>query len=366
MRWWCGNWVKEIAGLDARAASDDELCSAAVTLAELSSSVTTGLRHVLAELDARGVTDREDGLATGSWLAREAKVPKGWARREVNVARKLRTLADVDDAAVDGRITAHHAAVLADAYTSRVADSLVGLQAELIAEAGELGFEPWRALVRSTAALLDDDGAFDPDEDLARNQLHLVDTIDGITFVDGQLVGEHALTVTQALNAKADELFRRFSADHERCPDLAVPDRKTLLALALVELCRAGFAVDINTTRPPRPEVTLIVGADEPDETTDTRGVKLQDGTTRVLRCDPDLYAVVVDSLGQPIDLGRLVRLATTAQRRALTIRDGWCVFPGCDLPIQWCDAHHVDHFEHGGPTDLSESRSAVSSSSSA
>ena len=81
---------KEIAGFDARTASDDELCSAAVTLAELSSSVTTGLRHVLAELDARGVTDREDGLATGSWLAREAKVPKGWARREVNVARKLR------------------------------------------------------------------------------------------------------------------------------------------------------------------------------------------------------------------------------------------------------------------------------------
>ena len=229
----------------------------------------------------------------------------------------------------------------------------MGLQAELIAEAGELGFEPWKALVRSTAALLDDDGAFDPDEDLARNQLHLVDTIDGITFVDGQLVGEHALTVTQALNAKADELFRRFVADHERCPDLAVPDRKTLLALALVELCRAGFAVDINTTRPPRPEVTLVVGTDEPDDTTDTRGVKLQDGTTRVLRCDPDLYAVVVDSLGQPIDLGRHVRLASTAQRRALTIRDGWCVFPGCDLPIQWCDAHHVDHFEHGGPTNL-------------
>ena len=211
---------------------------------------------------------------------------------------------------------------------------------------------------------LDDDGAFDPNEDLARNQLHLVDTIDGITFVDGQLVGEHALTVTQALNAKADELFRRFAADHERCPDLAVPDRKTLLALALVELCRAGFAVDLDTTRPPRPEVTLVVGADEPDETTDTRGVKLQDGTTRVLRCDPDLYAVVVDSLGQPIDLGRHVRLASTAQRRALTIRDGWCVFPGCDLPISMVRRSSCRRFRAWRPNGFGESRPVVSSPS--
>ncbi len=43
----------------------------------------------------------------------------------------------------------------------------------------------------------------------------------------------------------------------------------------------------------------------------------------------------------------------TNSRRRALTVRDGGCVFPGCNAPAAWCDAHHVNHFEDGGPTDL-------------
>jgi hypothetical protein len=41
------------------------------------------------------------------------------------------------------------------------------------------------------------------------------------------------------------------------------------------------------------------------------------------------------------------------AQRRALAIRDGGCVEPGCTAPPEWCDAHHKWHWAHGGPTDL-------------
>ncbi|HET9633086.1 MAG TPA: HNH endonuclease signature motif containing protein, partial [Terrabacter sp.] len=42
------------------------------------------------------------------------------------------------------------------------------------------------------------------------------------------------------------------------------------------------------------------------------------------------------------------------AQRRALAQRDGGCSYPGCTIPPQWCDAHHVVHWLHGGATDLS------------
>jgi hypothetical protein len=94
------------------------------------------------------------------------------------------------------------------------------------------------------------------------------------------------------------------------------------------------------------------VRADEPGApTTSVTGARLQDGTTRTLCCDPDLYAVVVDSLGVPLDLGRHVRLASTAQRRAVAARDGGYVFPGCDAPIAWTDNHHVHHHRNGGPT---------------
>jgi Domain of unknown function (DUF222)/HNH endonuclease len=55
----------------------------------------------------------------------------------------------------------------------------------------------------------------------------------------------------------------------------------------------------------------------------------------------------------QPLEVGRATRVVSPAQRTALTVRDGGCVFPGCDRPPGWCEAHHLRHWLHGGPTDL-------------
>jgi hypothetical protein len=46
-------------------------------------------------------------------------------------------------------------------------------------------------------------------------------------------------------------------------------------------------------------------------------------------------------------------RVVTPAQRQALAVRDGGCVFPGCRRPQGWCETHHVRHRLDGGPTDL-------------
>jgi predicted restriction endonuclease len=40
--------------------------------------------------------------------------------------------------------------------------------------------------------------------------------------------------------------------------------------------------------------------------------------------------------------------------RRAVIVRDRHCRFPGCDRPQSWCDAHHVEHWAHGGTTSVS------------
>ncbi len=34
-------------------------------------------------------------------------------------------------------------------------------------------------------------------------------------------------------------------------------------------------------------------------------------------------------------------------------LRDEHCQYPGCRAPVSWCDIHHLDPWEHGGPTDL-------------
>ena len=65
------------------------------------------------------------------------------------------------------------------------------------------------------------------------------------------------------------------------------------------------------------------------------------------------LPPVLGGALSQPLDVGRATRVVQPAQRSALAVRDGGCVFPGCDRPLAWCDAHHLRHWLDGGPTDL-------------
>lgn len=55
------------------------------------------------------------------------------------------------------------------------------------------------------------------------------------------------------------------------------------------------------------------------------------------------------------LDLGRSVRTATPAQRRALGARDRGCVWPGCTIPARWCEVHHVPGWVHGSRTDVAE-----------
>ena len=55
----------------------------------------------------------------------------------------------------------------------------------------------------------------------------------------------------------------------------------------------------------------------------------------------------------QPLEVGRATRVVQPAQRTALTVRDGGCVVPHCSRPLAWCEAHHLVHWVHGGPTDL-------------
>ena len=158
--------------------------------------------------------------------------------------------------------------------------------------------------MRMLIALADEDGGHDPAQDLATNKL--LDRRDPRR--DPAPVRATGRRARPDREARHRHESRRPVPPLQRRPRPAAPTsrcphRATLRALALSELSRAGGAVDIMATRPPRPEVTLVVRADEPDApTTTVTGARLQDGTTRTLCCDPDLYAVVVDSLGVPLD----------------------------------------------------------------
>jgi hypothetical protein len=82
-------------------------------------------------------------------------------------------------------------------------------------------------------------------------------------------------------------------------------------------------------------------------------GTLLGPETVRRLTCDGGVVPVVVGAEGQILHFGRTRRWFSSAQIRALWLRDRHCTFPGCRVPASWCDAHHVRHWVDGGSTDV-------------
>lgn len=73
--------------------------------------------------------------------------------------------------------------------------------------------------------------------------------------------------------------------------------------------------------------------------------------TARRLSCSCKVVTALTKQ-GEPLNIGRSSRAIPTGIRRALTIRDGSCQFPGCDCHTH-LDAHHIVHWANGGDTSL-------------
>jgi len=375
-------------------ASDDEVLAGVVEVHRALAALETVAAHLLAETQVRGLTDRCFGVKTAKWVAGQAKVDHRPVGRRLRMGLWLRRLSEVDAAVADGRLTSDHAAVLAEAVANpRIGDQIAATQNIWVDQAAETSFVDWRHQLRQTVALLDQDGGYDPDKDRDRNRLRFTTLDEGITRLAGDLVGVEALDVRQLVEAEADRRFHQLKNDENRSRDLPMPGRATLLALALAELVRRGAVVDRDATDGPVVDITLIVEATKRnridlDALIDTPAVGAVDGsdpfdphrrpdpignplldhggpahtendhfldpvTAECLLCDPVITALIVDRLGVPLNMGRQVRLANRRQRRALAKRDGGCIFPGCDCPVGWCDAHHVTWWDNDGPTDI-------------
>ncbi|GAA1850847.1 DUF222 domain-containing protein [Microbacterium koreense] len=67
--------------------------------------------------------------------------------------------------------------------------------------------------------------------------------------------------------------------------------------------------------------------------------------------CADVIQRVATDPGGRIVRLGTEERVFNRRQRRAIAVRDGGCVIPGCGVPAAWCEIHHVIEHAHGGPT---------------
>ncbi len=68
--------------------------------------------------------------------------------------------------------------------------------------------------------------------------------------------------------------------------------------------------------------------------------------------CEVGHVEVTVSACGNPLDVGRSQRLFTPAQKLALAVRDGGCMWPGCSARASYCESHHIIPWSQGGTTD--------------
>jgi len=364
----------------------------------------------LAALDAQGAAGAEQGeraASTASWLRRRLRLSASAASGAVRAARALfrGPLTRTAEALVAGEVSVAHARVLADGTHDLAPQVAAEAEPVLVELAGRLDPPHLRRAVAQLCLVADPEGADRQRErQLERRGLWVSPTFDRMVAVNGLLEPEAGATVLAAL----EPLARPASAEDGRSGSQRNADALAELARRSLEggwLPKAGgvrpqllVTVELDSLlgRPGR--VGGDLGWVGPLDAEGCRRLACDGAVTRVLvsrqlgdvgagerplpgdggslaqapvaaqGLQEDLRAGVAarlraaaamlpPTLGgapcQPLEVGRATRVVAPAQRAALAVRDGGCVFPGCDRPLAWCGAHHLHHWVDGGPTDL-------------
>ena len=186
---------------------------------------------------------------------------------------------------------------------------------------------------------------------------------DGMTRLNALLDPEAGAIVRNTLTHKAQALLRR-DQDNDETGTRSYQQR---LADALTAICtnprngnpNSEDSEDGEGSAKGRREPTVVVGIQLADLQAGRDGTAYGTGpisaeTVRKLACEGAIIPIVLGSNSVVLDMGRKTRLASHHQRLALAARyDNHCAVPGCDRPFEWCHIHHIDHWEHGGPTNL-------------
>ncbi|MFI8632475.1 DUF222 domain-containing protein [Microbacterium sp. NPDC077663] len=160
----------------------------------------------------------------------------------------------------------------------------------------------------------------------------------------------------------------RFMTAGERAESEAlVGDDRTNEQLSydvLVDVLRAGAlatAKDVFGAREPGVRVIVTDAAADPLGRHGATGI-VEDGGSALpgsvvdrAQCAGGRIRIDTDAAGKPLAVGRDERLFTRAQRIALAARDGGCLWPGCERPPSYCEAHHRVPWSEGGVTDTDD-----------
>jgi hypothetical protein len=389
------------------AASDDELLEATARAGDVARAVEAFLVEAVGEIADRSRSAvREERLTTRAGCRNVTELVQRLTRCAPGTAAKLERAATAtapawDPVTGDGmpaRLPAMRE-VLLDGETGvdgvlAVAGPLLAMRDrvdrgrvlaadEILADAargaGPDGAPPacadlLRVQAQVWAAMLDPDGA-EPDEQAAarRRGITLGAARDGVVPIRGALLPEVAAQLQRISDATCSPQAVRFHAsssepgdggsrDDAGRDDLPRDERTgpqklhDALATALSVAAASRTLPTIGGAAP-----TLVVSVREEDLAAGT-GRAWADGcdqpasifTARHIACSGVIQRVTLAETGRIVRIGTEDRVFNRHQRRAIALRDGGCVIPGCGVPAAWCQIHHVTDHAHGGPTHTS------------
>ena len=283
------------------------------------------------------------------------------ARRLAKTAQGVAAMPEVLGAVQDGRISADQAGLVAESH-KRAPMSEQDRQ-EILALGGWQGHDDFK---KTVAAREDqrraDDGMGRAERRRARRSAKVFDASGGMVVLHAefdQVSGERVKIALGAMSAKMlgdDIAFDPIRTFEQRNADALVALITQQPAATTPDAMAGGVAGAFDCGIRPQKTV-LVVSADYDAIDGQLKNAGLIDGTPieldelRRLACDAEIVPMIFAADGQPLYVGRAQRAVTKAQKLALYRRDGGCV--GCGLRPQVCDAHHIQPWDHNGPTDI-------------
>jgi hypothetical protein len=341
----------ELVAQDLRGLGDDDIASDLDEIERAVRVLDAERSRRLAEFERRGAHVDDGFLSLSAWLVARHRLAPSTATRRVRIARAMQAMPLAVEACAAGELSDAAVAILASARESHP-EAFGRCEEALLQAARTLPVPGLRSVVAYWQQAQDLDRAErEEDERFWRRRLHASPTIGGMVRVDGDLDPETGQTLLSALQAVMDA-----DARARREPELRSPGQRR--ADALGEICRTWLD---SSERPvvlgERPHVVVTLDLDALEGRAGRSELQgwgpVTPETARRLACDAKVSRVITDSASRPLDVGRSTKVVTPALRRAVTVRDRGCRFPGCGRPPSWCDAHHVRHWADGGDTAL-------------
>lgn len=333
----------------------------------------------LGAFDADGTWASDGARTAAGWMAARGCTSRGRVACLIARARDLQDADAVEQAWRSGRIGEEVAFALLRARSAHTelfdeyVDDLLGWLDGLRVDHALAAVRHWRNIAENTSAAEAEegaDGSGDPDDAIpsdpvAENRVGLHQSFAGRWLFEGDFDEVTGAEIQERAKAWID---RQFQQGTYRADDGMVYSQR--MAAAIAALTERGAIEGQTQHQGPRPSVTLHLDgktlAGEPcDDVADamSRQCNLSDGTpvpratAERLLCTCRLTATIdrISPFGtvEIVGITDLLRDATAHQRKALAARDGGCVFPGCEAPPAWCDAHHLLPWDDGGTTQL-------------